>query len=562
MVITPGRSTHKVHINKVTINTKCKLCSRVVANGIMCDCCDRWVHFGCAEVDSEEACNWKEDQMWFCKLCSLDASCDCNVSDERGSKYMNELIKNLQDNINDIRDMIQGTYLVMREDVEEAKVIVRDMRCETLTNNSLLKQQMENIKDSYEKEDNIRTTMMKSGWDIIQARVEDRLDLIESELLLATVSNGNGETKRGNTAQGSSLELSNNKSKIENSSCIQIIKANLFDDEESSLAHCVGEDILMSSGIAKTFLSTFGRREELLEQKKKVGDVAILEEDGRYMFQLITKRRTKKDKPKLKDLCQCLLNLKKLCNEKNISSVAMPKIGCGRDQLKWSQVRRSIDNIFSGSGVNIKIHIWNARIEANLGQHGDNGTDTIGIDKQPQIIDHNKRRVIVMGDSMLYNVEKISKQIGKEWKVNCFPGVRTDQLTKIVKNSQAQEVEEVEMQPPIIIVHVGTNSVKGWKRNGNAINDNWELVTELKGKFPGADIAITGVSHRLDVSDNEIDNVNDDIEWVATQLGCTYTDPNIWLLKDSLGKDGLHYNYKGHNIMTNIILGIVNNLKN
>ena len=41
--------------------------------------------------------------------------------------------------------------------------------------------------------------------------------------------------------------------------------------------------------------------------------------------------------------------------EKNITKLAMPKIGCGLDKLKWNNVRCIIKDIFKDLDIEIKI---------------------------------------------------------------------------------------------------------------------------------------------------------------------------------------------------------------
>src|SRR6266542_4739208 len=84
---------------------------------------------------------------------------------------------------------------------------------------------------------------------------------------------------------------SNTSNTFQNEFIFQEIQGDLFTDapENSSLAHCVSADFKMSKGIAKIFKKNYGDIKELFNQHKKVGQVAILQKNNRYIFYIITK---------------------------------------------------------------------------------------------------------------------------------------------------------------------------------------------------------------------------------------------------------------------------------
>lgn len=113
---------------------------------------------------------------------------------------------------------------------------------------------------------------------------------------------------------------------------MKIIKGDLFGNTDC-LAHCVSRDLRMGAGIAVQFRRKFGKVQQLKEQNKKVGEVAYLNIDGRYIFYLITKEKYWM-KPTMPTLESSLENMKKICVEKEIKKISIPKIGCGLDRLK------------------------------------------------------------------------------------------------------------------------------------------------------------------------------------------------------------------------------------
>ncbi|XP_029801143.1 ADP-ribose glycohydrolase OARD1 isoform X2 [Suricata suricatta] len=81
---------------------------------------------------------------------------------------------------------------------------------------------------------------------------------------------------------------------------ITYVKGDLFAcPKTDSLAHCISEDCRMGAGIAVLFKKKFGGVQELLNQQKKSGEVAVLKRDGRYIYYL-----TDKDGKKFLISCQ------------------------------------------------------------------------------------------------------------------------------------------------------------------------------------------------------------------------------------------------------------------
>lgn len=135
---------------------------------------------------------------------------------------------------------------------------------------------------------------------------------------------------------------------------INQISGNLFLSTDS-LAHCVDKQFHMGKGIATNFRQEFGSINLLLNQNKGVGDFAYLRDHDRFIFYLITKEKHFY-KPTYRALFKCLINLRKFMELNHIVTLAMPRIGCGLDSLKWSVVLQGLKKIFWTS--NIKITIW------------------------------------------------------------------------------------------------------------------------------------------------------------------------------------------------------------
>ncbi|KAF0767140.1 ADP-ribose glycohydrolase OARD1-like [Aphis craccivora] len=103
-----------------------------------------------------------------------------------------------------------------------------------------------------------------------------------------------------------------------------------------SLGHCVAEDMRMSAGIAMHFKSIYKRVGNLMDQKQKVGSVAYLQENNRFIYYLITKELSK-HKPTYNSITAAITKLRDLIVEHGVKKLAIPRIGCGLDKLDWSR---------------------------------------------------------------------------------------------------------------------------------------------------------------------------------------------------------------------------------
>lgn len=124
------------------------------------------------------------------------------------------------------------------------------------------------------------------------------------------------------------------------------------------LAHCISGDYALGAGIAKVFDEVYNMRFKLhrdyeIPNNKKYANVgkALLVDN---VFNLVTKSRFFL-KPTYDTLYDALLDMRSQCEEKSITKLAMPLIGCGLDRLKWDQVRDIIEDIFDQTDIEILI---------------------------------------------------------------------------------------------------------------------------------------------------------------------------------------------------------------
>ena len=142
--------------------------------------------------------------------------------------------------------------------------------------------------------------------------------------------------------------------------CFSVIliyqQGDLFEssDVRSSLAHCVSSDFKMSQGIARKFSQKFEVINELRETNGQVGNIVVVREGGRFIYNLVTKEKFS-DSPTYDNLRLTIDKMKDHALKNFVKEISMPKIGCGLDQLKWNVVASIIKSAFLGTDIKITV---------------------------------------------------------------------------------------------------------------------------------------------------------------------------------------------------------------
>ncbi len=137
-------------------------------------------------------------------------------------------------------------------------------------------------------------------------------------------------------------------------------QGDLFSEEimsEYALCHCISSDFALGAGIAKAF-AAMGVKRKLCAEFSKLwegrGYCLFVETGGVLVANLVTKQRYFQ-KPTLETLRQSLESLREQAAERNLKKLAMPKIGCGLDKLKWEDVSVAIKDIFGETDIEILV---------------------------------------------------------------------------------------------------------------------------------------------------------------------------------------------------------------
>lgn len=67
-------------------------------------------------------------------------------------------------------------------------------------------------------------------------------------------------------------------------------------------------------------------------------------------------------KPKWEDFEKSVIEWSHLCVKHGVRKIAVPKIGCGRDQLDWNRVQTLLNRQFLGTGIEIAVCVIDVSI--------------------------------------------------------------------------------------------------------------------------------------------------------------------------------------------------------
>jgi hypothetical protein len=108
---------------------------------------------------------------------------------------------------------------------------------------------------------------------------------------------------------------------------------------------------------------------------------------------------------------------------------------------------------------------------------------------------HEDAECFVLGDSIIRNVES------EHVRVQCFPGIRTEQLQRVMENRDPGS-------PDTAVIHVGTNDLRRTENFDYVIGDMYAVVNKAKTKFSKSRLVLSGVLRRRDVSWRRIGALN------------------------------------------------------
>jgi hypothetical protein len=126
-------------------------------------------------------------------------------------------------------------------------------------------------------------------------------------------------------------------------------------DSEYSYAHCIASDIGMGAGIAVPMNAKYNLKPRIRNTKQILAYPTCIYTAP--VFNLITKPYSG-GKPTLETLTASVQFMKEQAIKLNITKLAMPKIGCGLDRLKWVDVSQMLKDQFADTDIELLVCIY------------------------------------------------------------------------------------------------------------------------------------------------------------------------------------------------------------
>ena len=129
-------------------------------------------------------------------------------------------------------------------------------------------------------------------------------------------------------------------------------------EQPNSIGHCISADAQMSKGFAQFLSVRVPRLQRICRRANLLKDQVFPFWDSssrRNIYNLVTKEKYS-DKPDLQTLATTLKNMQAHATMHGVSTIAIPKIGCGLDQMNWLNVVKLLRKIFPYSDIQTVVY--------------------------------------------------------------------------------------------------------------------------------------------------------------------------------------------------------------
>ena len=161
---------------------------------------------------------------------------------------------------------------------------------------------------------------------------------------------------------------------------------------------------------------------------------------------------------------------------------------------------------------------------------------------EPSKADKKRKKIIIIGDSILNGIDELGLQRNHNVRVRAHPGATSRDIVDHIKPAARK-------QPDFIIIQAGTNDLT----NGVDTIQNLKLaMEEAKNESPNTDFALSTITKRKDKQalDMKVDinKANNEIKNLATQLNLKVIE-NTNIDVSCLGNKKLHLNQRGNSLL-------------
>ena len=144
-------------------------------------------------------------------------------------------------------------------------------------------------------------------------------------------------------------------------------------EQLNSIGHCIPADAQMCESFAQFLSKRVPRLRRTCRRANLVKDQVFPSWDSssrRYIYNLVPKAK-RSDKPDLQTLARTLQNMQAHATMHGVSTIAIPKIGCGLDQMNWQDVVKLLRDTFAYSDIQTVVHSLDERAIHAMSAEGD-----------------------------------------------------------------------------------------------------------------------------------------------------------------------------------------------
>lgn len=374
-----------------------------------CTQCREWTHEKC--IDSQV--NYGENGDFYCKKCTQDES-EVNYNEEFEGKYLS-LIDKVKDGT--IKTLFQ--YLL-----EDRQILLS--KIEELDNK---------IKE-------LEDTMVHEEQNTTQDTTETILD--------------NSTKKQEEIPQKNPKEVKNAVKTDFSRNVITMATGNLLtaleEEEVSAIAHCISADMHMGAGIAKKIKEKY-RTDTSNTNEAKIGDVITQVVEDKLILHVVTKSKYYEPFPTWNNYKLGIKNLLKICEEKSIDKLHIPKLGCGLDALNWEKCFLLLKQLFTNSKTKVTVLVQDPSAETDYRR--------ISETKKTKMPTNKTIHVDMLGDShtldmgVLMNIDDNGDH---KYYASAHAGADTAKVT------QDLNIKTAHLQPKdFLIIMAGANDISNNK---------------------------------------------------------------------------------------------------
>ena len=230
-------------------------------------------------------------------------------------------------------------------------------------------------------------------------------------------------------------------------------RGNLLKADVEALANSVNTVGVMGKGIALQFKNAFPANFKAYEaackrQDVRLGEVFVFDNGGlmapRWIINFPTKGHWRA-RSRIRDVADGLDDLRHVIKKLEISSIALPPLGCGHGGLDWDEVRALIEERLGG--LDVAVHLYapeGAPDAADMVTSTPRPTLTASTAALVSVIDQYSRVALLVSlieiHKLMYFLQEAGADLRLQYQANLY-GPYADNLRHVLKSLEGHQLE-------------------------------------------------------------------------------------------------------------------------